>query len=292
MSEAFEIMKWPLVACLLLPGLLVYLGLHIIRREVIFVDLALAQVATLGTCVAILLHYDSHDWQSYAMSVGFTLIGAAVFTLTRTQEHHQVPQEALIGIIYVVAAAGGILLLSNSTHGNEELKETLVGDLLYLQNPSQVFKPFALYAAIGLVHFIFRKKFLAISFEPKRAEAEGLSVRGWDFLFYALFGIVVTTFVHIGGVLLVFSYLIIPAVCANFLARKLGSLLLIGWAISTLGSVGGMFCSYKFEWPTGAAIVCVLGACLLVTIIAAMLRRPSPATPPGKPATKQDSLAK
>src|SRR3954468_9087119 len=101
MSEAFELLKWPLLACVLLPGLLVYLGLHIIRREVIFVDLALAQVATLGTCVAILLHYDPHDWQSYAFSVAFTLIGAAVFTFTRTKEHHRVPQEALIGIVYV-----------------------------------------------------------------------------------------------------------------------------------------------------------------------------------------------
>src|SRR6266581_3766277 len=233
MTEILSVMKWPLVACVLLPPLLVYFGLHIIRREVIFVDLALAQVATLGTCVAILVHFDPHDWQSYAFSIGFTLIGAAIFTLTRTKEHHQVPQEALIGIIYVVAAAGGILLLNNSPHGNEELKQTLVGELLYLQTPEQVFKPFVLYAAIGAVHFTFRKKFLALSFAPERADVEGWSIRGWDFLFYALFGIVVTTFVHIGGVLLVFSYLIIPAVCANFLARRLGVLLAIGCGIST-----------------------------------------------------------
>ena len=109
MSELFIVMKWPLVACLILPPLLVYFGLHIIRREVIFVDLALAQVATLGACVAILFHFDPHDWQSYAFSVAFTVVGAAIFTLTRMKEHHQVPQEALIGIVYVVAAAGGIL---------------------------------------------------------------------------------------------------------------------------------------------------------------------------------------
>lgn len=259
-------MLWPLVACLLLPSLLVYLGLHIIRREVIFVDLALAQVATLGTCVAILLHFDPHVWQSYALSIGFTLVGAAVFTMTRAKRNHQrVPQEALIGIIYVVAAAGGILLLSDSPHGNEELKETLVGDLLYLQTPEQVFKPFALYAAIAVVHFIFRRKFLAISFEPERAEAEKISVRWWDFLFYALFGLVVTTFVHIGGVLLVFTYLIVPAVCANYLARKLSAMLFIGWGVSTVGSVTGLYCSLKLNWPTGAAVVCALGFLLLLT---------------------------
>jgi len=272
MTEIFAVMKWPLVACLILPPLLVYLGLHIIRREVIFVDLALAQVATLGACVAILFHFDPHDWQSYAFSIAFTLVGAAIFTLTRVKDHHQVPQEALIGVVYVVAAAGGILLLNNSPHGTEELKQTLVSELLYLQTPGQVFKPFALYAAIGAVHFLFRKKFLAISFDPARAKAEKLSIRTWDFVFYALFGLVVTTFVHIGGVLLVFSYLIIPAACANFLARRLGSLFAIGCGISALGSVGGIYCSGAFNWPVGSAIVCVLGAVLLVVVAVAIAR--------------------
>ena len=272
MTEILSVMTWPLVACLILPPLLVYLGLHIIRREVIFVDLALAQVATLGACVAILFHFDPHDWQSYAFSIAFTLVGAAIFTLTRMKNHHQVPQEALIGIIYVVAAAGGILLLHNSPHGNEELKQTLVGELLYLQTPAQVFKPFAIFAAIGVVHFIFRKKFLTISFEPERAEREGLSIRAWDFLFYALFGLVVTTFVHIGGVLLVFSYLIIPAVCANFLARRFGALLAIGCAVSTVGSVAGIWCSASFNLPVGAAVVCALGASLLLTAAVARFR--------------------
>jgi len=279
MTEILSVMLWPLVACLILPPLLVYFGLHIIRREVIFVDLALAQVATLGACVAILFHFDPHDWQSYAFSFVFTLIGAAIFTLTRMKEHEQVPQEALIGIVYVVAAAGGILLLNNSPHGNEELKQTLVGELLYLQTPGQVLMPFALFVGIGVVHFLFRKKFLAISFEPARAEKEGLAIRGWDFLFYALFGIVVTTFVHIGGVLLVFSYLIIPAVCANFLARRLVPLLAIGCGISTLGSVVGIYCSASFNWPVGAAIVCVLGLVLLGTTIAAKLFRTNPNPP-------------
>src|SRR5438046_741742 len=110
MTEILTIMKWPLIACLLLPGILVYLGLHIVRREIIFVDLALAQVATLGTCVAILMHYEPNSPQAYLMSVGFTFVGAIIFTLTRNQRHHHVPQEALIGIVYVVAAAAGILL--------------------------------------------------------------------------------------------------------------------------------------------------------------------------------------
>ena len=273
MNEFLSIMQWPLVASLLLPGLLVYLGLHVVRRGIIFVDLALAQVAALGACVSILRGHDSHDWQTYAWSAGFTLIGAVIFTFTRAREHHQVPQEALIGIVYVVAAAAGILLLSNAPNGNEELRHTLVGDLLHLQKAGDVFQPFALYAVIGTVHFALRRRFLMLSFEPERAVAEGLAIRAWDFLFYALFGAVVTTFVHIGGVLLVFSYLIVPAVCANFLARRLGSLLLIGWATATVASVAGLYASYKFDWPTGAAVVCALGAALVLVAAFATLRR-------------------
>src|SRR3954465_15656201 len=202
MLEALQIMTWPLIACLLLPGLLVYLGLHIVRREIIFVDLALAQVAALGTCFGILMHYEPASWESYALSLAFTLVGAGIFTLTRTR-NHRVPQEALIGIIYVVTAALGILLLSRSPEGNEELRRTLIGEVL-LVTPGQVLRTFGLYAAIGLVHFVFRRKFLAITFAPEQAEAGGLAVRGWDFLFYAMFGWVVTSFVQIGGVLLVF----------------------------------------------------------------------------------------
>jgi zinc/manganese transport system permease protein len=271
MFEAFEIMQWPLLACLLLPGLLVYLGLHIVQREIIFVDLALAQVAALGTCFGILMHYEANSWESYVLSLGFTFVGAGIFTLTRTKSH-RVPQEALIGIVYVVTAALGILLLSRSPEGNEELRRTLIGEVL-LVTPQMVLRTFALYVVIGLIHFFCRKKFLAISFEPERAAAEGMSIRWWDFVFYAMFGWVVTSFVQIGGVLLVFSFLIVPAVCANFLADSLGAKLLIGWVTATLASVAGLYASYVLDLPTGAAIVCALGLALILTILAAGFRR-------------------
>jgi zinc/manganese transport system permease protein len=272
MSEALSVMQWPLIACLLLPGFLVYLGLHIVRREIIFVDLSLAQVATLGTCVAILMHYEPNSTQAYLLSLAFTFLGAIIFTLTRNKGHHHVPQEALIGIVYVVAAAMGILLLSRSAEGNEELRRTLIGDVL-LVDPTQVKKTFALYVGVGVAHFIFRRQFLAISFHPERAETEGIRVKWWDFLFYVLFGLVVTSFVQIGGVLLVFSYLIVPAVCANFLANKLRWMLLIGWTVATVSSVVGLYGSYKMDLPTGAAIVCVLGAALLLIGIFAAIRK-------------------
>lgn len=271
MSEIFVVMKWPLIACLLLPGMLVYLGLHIVRREVIFVDLALAQVASLGACMSLLLGHEAQSPATWLWSFGFTLIGATIFALTRMKNHHRVPQEALIGIVYVVAAAGGILLLSRTAEGNEELRRTLIGDVL-LVSPRDVMKTFVIYLGIGAVHFLFRKKFLLISFEQERAEKEGLAVRWWDFLFYALFGLVVTSFVQIGGVLLVFSYLIVPAVCANLLATRLAILLLLGWLVATGASIAGLYAAWRFDLPTGAAIICSLGSFMLLCGLAARFR--------------------
>ena len=270
MNEALEIMKWPFLACLLLPGILVYLGLHIVKREIIFVDLALAQVAAFGICVAILLGHDSHDWQTTAWSAALTFIGAGVLTLTRPSGK-RVPQEALIGIVYVVAAAASFLLLSRSPEGNEELRRTLVGEVL-LVRPGEVLRTFALFAAVSAVHVVFRRQFLLLSFDPERGRAQGLRLWWWDFLFYLLFGVVVTSFVRMGGVLLVFSYLIIPAVCANLLATSLRVQLAVGWLIATLASVGGLYASYRLDLPTGAAVVCALGLTLLLTGIGKGMR--------------------
>jgi zinc/manganese transport system permease protein len=265
MNEAFEIMMWPFVACLLLPGLLVYLGLHIVKREIIFVDLALAQVAALGICMAILLGHDAHDWQTTAWSGAFTLAGAAILTLTRPRaKGGRVPQEALIGIVYVVAAAGSFLLLSRSPEGNEELRRTLVGEILLVQ-PGEVIRTFALFVAVGVLHFVFRRQFWQLTFDPEKGSTDGRRIWFWDFLFYVLFGIVVTSFVRMGGVLLVFSYLIIPAVCANIFATTMRTRLAVGWVVATVASVAGLYASYRLDLPTGAAIVCALGLALLLS---------------------------
>src|SRR2546429_480003 len=172
--EILSLMKWPLIASLILPWLLVYLGLHIVQRGVIFVDLALAQTAAFGTCISLVVGYDVHDWQSYAFSLGFTFVGAVVLTFTRSR-HQRAPQEALIGIVYVVAAAASILALSKSAGGNEELQRSLVGELL-LVSDKEGLKTFAIFIVIGVVHLLFRKKFLAISADPERAAASGLKV--------------------------------------------------------------------------------------------------------------------
>jgi zinc/manganese transport system permease protein len=269
---------WPLIASLVLPWLLVYLGLHIVQRGVIFVDLALAQTAAFGTCVAMLLHYDVHDWQSYAFSLGFTFLGAVVLTFTRSR-NQRVPQEALIGIVYVVAAAAAILALSFGAGGSEELQRSLVGELLVVR-ATDVEKTFGLFVVIGIVHFIFRRKFLAISADHEAAAASGLNVRAWDFMFYLLFGLVVTSFVHIGGVLLVFSYLVVPAVCATYMVATIPARFAIGWAIATLASVASLLITSKVDLPIGAAIVCMLGLTLVVVAIGAKIfGKPVPAKP-------------
>jgi zinc/manganese transport system permease protein len=268
--DAWDTMKLPLLACLVLPGMLVYLGVHVVRRGIIFVDLALAQVAALGTCWCIMLGHDAHDIHTYWWSIAFTLAGALIFTFTRTSEPHRVPQEALIGIVYVVAAAASIVLLSKSPGSNEELQRTLIGDVLFVTWP-QIWKTFALYVAVAIVHFIFRRKFIALTFSGERSDVSW-ATRGWDFLFYALFGLVVTSFVQIGGVLLVFTYLIVPAVCANLLARSLGALVLVGSLVAVLGGTGGLYISYGFNLPTGAAIVCTFGGLLLLIALASKIK--------------------
>jgi zinc/manganese transport system permease protein len=274
MSETLTLMIWPLIASLLLPWMLVYLGLHIVQRGVIFVDLALAQTAAFGTCVALLAGFDVHDWQSFPFSVAFTFMGAVLLTFTRTRNPH-VPQEALIGILYVVAAAASILVLSKTPGGKEELQRSLVGELLVVP-PAEVIKTFVLYVVIGAVHFLLRRHFLTISNDPVKAEQSGLKVRWWDFLFYILFGLVVTSFVHIGGVLLAFSYLVIPAVCAAFLVRSWSARFFVGWGIATLASIASLFITVELDLPIGAAIVCVLGLALIACLFLARLRTSEP----------------
>jgi zinc/manganese transport system permease protein len=263
-------MFWPIVACVLLPWLLVYLGLHVVQRGIIFIDIAMAQMASLGICLAVLFHLDLESWTTFAIALAFTLIGAAIFSVTGKRAS-QIPQEAVIGIAYVVAAAAAVLLLSRAAEGDTEIKNMLVGNIL-LVTPREVWKCFALFVAVGVFHFSLRRNFLLVSFDRDGAYQKGLRVRWWDFLFYAVFGLVVTSFVRIAGVLLVFSYLIVPAVCGINLARRISHRLLIGWMIAWLGGIAGLFLSFWWDLPSGAAIVCTFGVLLILISFFALWR--------------------
>ena len=257
----WEVMFWPIAACVLLPWLLVYLGLHVVQRGIIFIDIAMAQMASVGICIAVLFHLNLQSWSTFAIALGLTFVGAAVFSVTGKRTS-QIPQEAVIGISYVVAAAAAILLLSRAAEGDEQIKQMLVGNIL-LVSPQEVWKCFALFAAVGIFHFVLRRNFLLVSFNRDRAYQQGLRVRWWDFSFYASFGLVVTIFVRMAGVLLVFSYLIVPAVCVINLVSGVRTRLVVGWIIATIGGIGGLFWSFYGDLPSGAAIVCTFGALLI-----------------------------
>jgi zinc/manganese transport system permease protein len=251
----------PFLMCLVLTGIHAYLGVHVLAREVVFVDIALAQIAALGATVAFLFGFELDTWQAYGAGLGATLVGALVLALTRTRERH-VSQEAVIGVVYAVSSAGAVLLADRAPHGVEHVRAMLVGNLLAV-GPADVVKVAALYAAIGLVHWACRRPFFLISTDPDAAFAEGWRVRLWDFAFYATFGVVVTSSVRIGGVLLVFSYLIVPALAGVALGRSIRDKLLVGWGFGTLVSVVGVVASAALDLPTGATVVCAFGVTLL-----------------------------
>jgi len=262
----FQFLLPAIAATLIIAGIHAYLGLHVVERGIIFVDLSLAQIASLGAAIGVWQGFDPHEPAIYWMSLAFTLIGALIFALIKGHEAN-IPQEAIIGISYAVASAAVILAMSKATGEAEHLRDMLVGNILSVQWP-EVWMTAGIYAVIGVFHWMFRRRFLEISIDTKGAAARGVPVRFWDFLFYASFGLVVTRSVAIAGVLLVFCYLIVPSVGAMLYGRTIGSRLAIGWVMGILVSILGMYFSVLLDLPTGATIVCTFG--LVLSVMAAV----------------------
>lgn len=263
----------PFAAGLILTGIHAYLGVHVVERGVIFVDLSLAQIAALGTTMAYLAGHELHDPVTYFWSLGFTIVGAAIFAFTRVHRETRIPQEAIIGIVYAVSAAAAILAMSKAPEGTEHLKDMLVGNILTVSWKT-VIETAVLYALVGLFHYVFRRKFLAISIGAHTGEAEHIpNLKLWDFLFYTSFGFVVTSSVAIAGVLLVFSYLIVPSVAAMLFAQSIGKRLAIGWTMGAVVSALGILASFRLDLPTGATIVCTFGVALAVLALVWVVRR-------------------
>jgi zinc/manganese transport system permease protein len=290
--ETLKFLAAPFAASLILTGIHSYLGVHVVERGVIFVDLSLAQIAAFGATIAILFPFtggDPHGRGVYWISLFFTFIGAAVFSTIRVRRA-RIPQEAIIGICYAVASAASILAMSKATSESEHLKDMLVGNILAV-SWDEVFHTAWLYSLIGAFHYVFRKRFLAISMDHAAAEAAGMSVRFWDFLFYASFGFVVTSSVAIAGVLLVFCYLIVPSVAAMLYADRIGPRLAIGWSMGTIVSALGIYLSVQLDLPTGATMVCTFGLVLiLMAVVRPLLRRdsvPAPVAPPAAAAVER-----
>lgn len=275
-----QLMAPALVAALILVGIHGYLGIHIIARGVIFVDLALAQVAALGWAAAGLglgdllasaVGIPSSD-AGYIIGFGMTLIAAALFSISRL-DNQRIPQEAIIGIVYVAASAVTILLAAQAPRGAEHVEQLLTGSLLWV-TWSEVLKTALVYGAIGIAHWLLRHRFLTISLRPDTAREKGWSVARWDFLFYALFGVVVTSSVAIAGVLVVFSFLVIPAVIAFLFAHTPGKMLAIAWLTGTAATVSGLYASYESDLPAGPVVVCAFAVALIgAFIIKRFMRR-------------------
>lgn len=270
MPELLQLMIAPFVASMLLVAMLSYLGVHIIARGVIFVDLALAQMAALGATFGLLFQVSPDSPLSYAFALGFTTLGALVFALTREdREDRRVPQEAIIGIVYIVATAAAVLIADRTPAGGEAVKDVLVGSLLWVSWPT-IGRIAVVYAVVGVIQWLLRDRFLTISLKEGVAEERGWNIRGWDFLFYALFGVVITLAVPLAGILLVFTLLVVPAVVAFQFTRATGALVLLSWAVSALAVISGLAVSFHFDLPTGPLMVCTFG---LLLVVAWVLRK-------------------
>lgn len=249
-------------AALVLAGIHAYLGFHIVRRGVLFVDLALAQMAALGVAIAVAIGREHDEAGSYLLALGMTFVGAALFAWLRGRAR-RAPLEAFIGIVFATAQAMVFLVLERSPHGLEHLKETLVGSL-YTVDPAHLARVAVLYAVIGAIHWFLRKPFFEITHDAEGARARGRRVFAWDFLFYATFGFVVTSSVQIAGVLLVFGYLVIPAVSGVMAAKGTGRALLAGWAFALVASVIGLLASVSLDLPAAPSILVTLTVLLVL----------------------------
>jgi zinc/manganese transport system permease protein len=275
--SGLQLMIPPFVACMVLVAMLSYLGLHVIAREVIFVDLSLAQMAALGSLTALLIHVEADSTWAYVFALVATAVGALLFALTRTtqREHRRVPQEAFIGIVYVMASAAAVLVANKVPGGGEAIEKTLTGSILWVTFRPTIVKLAVAYLALGAFHYALRHRFLTISFHPEEAERLGWKVKWWDFLFYLSFGVVITLAVPVAGVLMVFSFLVVPAVIAFLFTRDMRRLAYISWASGALASILGLWISLAGDLPTGPLIVCMYGLVLVGAVVLRKLVRAS-----------------
>ena len=266
MSDAILFLGPAMVMCLIIASLHVYLGMHILQREIIFVDLSLAQLAALGGMVTAVLSHQEEGLSIHLGAFGFTLLGAALFALTGRVRRH-VSQEAIVGIVYAVASALMVLILSHAPHGAERIKDALVGSLL-VTTWEQVWQVALVYAVLGVIHLVLAKRFLQLSWGQDESPMRGAA--WWDFGFYALFGVVITISVKFAGVLLVFSYLIVPAVITKLFFSRISSRVIAGWGVAIIASLLGLWMSWTWDLPTGATVVAAFGGLIPVAALGAL----------------------
>jgi len=253
LADALAFLLLPFAASVAFVLIHAYLGVHVLRRNIVFADLALAQLSALGATVAFALGYAPTSAAGFGYALAFTALGAALLTATRALGR-LVTQEAFVGILYVVATAATVLVVDRSPQGAEHVKKILIGSILTVE-PADLLKFLVLYAVIGLFHWFARRPILAASNETQPAGQNRLTVLMWDFLFFLSFGVLVTSSVTTAGVLLVFSFLIVPAVIGSIFSRAVPVVLAIAWGAGIAASAAGLAGSYALDLPTGAAMV-------------------------------------
>jgi len=272
MLEGLEILFPAFTVCVLMAITHTYFGLHVLARGIIFVDLALAQVAALGVSIAFLLGKEAHGSEAQLYAFIATLSIAFAFAKLRNIPN-KIAREVTIGIVYVVATALSIVILSRSSQGMEELKSLFNGNILWT-SWQEISVIGLMYVLLALLHTIYRNKFHQLSFSEdetnNQKEAPGFF---WEFLFFATFAVVITLAVNVAGVLLVFAFLIIPAFSASLIVNGLVHQMLIGWALSIIGCIAGLLVAYQFDLPVGATIVSILGILPVISAIYAKYLR-------------------
>ncbi len=265
MIEILTFMAPAICMCIILVGICGYVGIHVVMREVIFIDIALAQIAALGASLGIFLGFDLKDPWIYFISLMLTLVAALLLSTTRRLTKF-VPQEAFIGILYATGAAAVILAGDRLPHGAEHVHDLMVGHILWVNWP-EVGVYALIYLLLGLVYFLIHKRLIEISKNIKKDNSANFHFLLWDFIFYALMGILVTFAVRVAGVLLVFGFLIVPAVIGTLLGKTFSGRLAIGWITGILISLVGSYLSFILDFPTGGMVVVTLGITLLLVSI-------------------------
>ena len=269
MEDALSLLLLPFAASVAFVLIHAYFGVHVLRRNIVFADLALAQLSSLGATVAFAGGYAPTSPAGFGYALLFTAVGAALLTFSRGVARF-VSREAFVGILYVVATAATVLVIDRSPQGAEHVKRILIGSILTV-GTADVAKFIALYAAIGALHWFLRRPLLAISSESQPQGRTTLAIQVWDFVFFLSFGVVVTSSVTTAGVLLVFSFLIVPAVIGTIFSRKVHVVLVIAWGAGILASVAGFAGSYVLDLPTGATMVAAFAMVLVLAGLAKAL---------------------
>jgi zinc/manganese transport system permease protein len=277
MIEILTFMAPAITLCIILVGICGYVGIHVVMREVIFIDIALAQIAALGVSFGFFMGLELTDPLIYLLSLGFTMIASLLLASTQ-RLRSIIPQEAFIGILYATGAAAVILAGDRLPHGSEQVHDLMVGHLLWV-NWSEVLFYLIVYLILGAVYFLIHDRLVLISEQRKMENKQTRNLMLWDFVFYALLGILVTFAVRVAGVLLVFGFLIVPAVIGTLLSKSFLNRLGIGWFAGVLVSLLGSYLSYRLDFPTGGMVVVTLGAALFLVAMVIGLKLRLKTTP-------------